>query len=209
MASAALRAVDAHAGVMRPEPGCAPGGAPSFLASPRKEGKRRRPHCLRPSAALRAACGARGRGVPRNSLRGEAAPFKQPRRVSLRGRRVLRRACPPRPLRSSAQAEGAKRTPHGSSLRSTRKETDSPGRKASSPSSTNQETPPYPFSPAGRAGSDAHTALKRNTGPSAATARMGSPRPLPVPRSAGRGAGAGTAGCPRIVIRLAAVVRAA
>ena len=41
-------------------PGCAPGGAPSFLASPRKEGKRRRPHCLRPQrCALGATCGAR------------------------------------------------------------------------------------------------------------------------------------------------------
>jgi hypothetical protein len=33
-------------------PGCAPGGAPSFLACPRKEGKRRAPHWLRPFAAL-------------------------------------------------------------------------------------------------------------------------------------------------------------
>ena len=44
-------------------PGCAPGGAPTFLVSPRKVGKRRRPCRLRPCASLRATCGARVRGA--------------------------------------------------------------------------------------------------------------------------------------------------
>jgi len=73
-------------------PGDAPGGAPTFLVSPRKVGKRRRPYCLRPCAPERrpgqAAVLAPG-GVARNSLRSNnRAPF-------------IRRA-----LRSSAQTEG-------------------------------------------------------------------------------------------------------
>ncbi|MDR7152718.1 hypothetical protein J2W49_004696 [Hydrogenophaga palleronii] len=45
-------------------PGCAPGGAPTFFVSTKKVGKENDPCCARPSAALRAPCGAQlGRGL--------------------------------------------------------------------------------------------------------------------------------------------------
>ena len=47
------------------EPGCAPGGAPSFLVSPRKVGKRRRPYCLRPLRCATGQPGVLGCGVRR------------------------------------------------------------------------------------------------------------------------------------------------
>ena len=94
-------------------PGSAPGGAVPFFASPKKGTKERRPCCQRPCASLRATCGARGRGAPRNSLRACGPPLKQPRRVRSRCGRVLRRTRSPRPLRASAQTEGCgERTGH-------------------------------------------------------------------------------------------------
>ncbi len=97
-------------------PGYAPGGAPSFLDSPRKEGKRRRPHCPCP---LRCATGQPAMlslGVrPQNSLRCFAAPFKQLRPVRARSLDILRCPSAPRPLRFSARTEGRR---FGPSLRS-------------------------------------------------------------------------------------------
>ena len=101
-------------------PGCAPGRAPSFLVTPRKEGKRRRPCCLRPSASLRATCGARSRGAPWNSLCACSAPLRQPRRASSRSGCVLRHTRHPAPCapRRIQKGLGAAQQPHGPSLRS-------------------------------------------------------------------------------------------
>ena len=66
-----------------------PGGRLTFFASPKKVSKERRPYCLRPFAALRAACGTRFRRSPRKL-------------ASLRQRAALIRL----KLRSSAQTEG-------------------------------------------------------------------------------------------------------
>ncbi len=61
-----------------------------FCVAKIKSPKKRRPHCLRPFASLRATCGARGRGASQNSLRCFAAPFKQLRRANPRSLCVLR-----------------------------------------------------------------------------------------------------------------------
>src|SRR5690606_4825962 len=46
------------------EPGCRPGGrVPFFRVAERKEPKKGRPYRLRPSASLRATCGARSGGA--------------------------------------------------------------------------------------------------------------------------------------------------
>jgi hypothetical protein len=74
---------------LRPEPGIRPGGRVTFFASPKKVTKERRPHCLRPSASLRATCGARFRRGPRKlAALKHARPFFRLK------------------LRSSAQPEG-------------------------------------------------------------------------------------------------------
>ena len=73
-------------------PGCAPGGAPSFLVSPRKEGKRKRPRCLRPRRAAPGQPAVLGAG----GVSLELAP------AALKQSRALVR----HPLRSSAQPEG-------------------------------------------------------------------------------------------------------
>ncbi len=73
---------------------------------------------LRPGGAKGAACGARGRSAAVElTARTVCAPFRQPRRVRSRGRRVLRHACAHRPLRSSAQTQGWGAA-HGPLLRS-------------------------------------------------------------------------------------------
>jgi hypothetical protein len=92
--------------LLRAGAGSRPGGRGTFLCfAKEKYPKERRPHCLRPCAALRATCGALGRGVPQNSLRAKAL------RSDNCGKSVDE-ACvpmahrPPHPLRSSAHAEG-------------------------------------------------------------------------------------------------------
>ncbi|PNG59015.1 hypothetical protein CHC07_00740 [Variovorax sp. B4] len=84
-----VRAVSCAAVVLRLGPGFRPGGRVTFFVSPKKVTKERRPHCARPSAALRATCGARSRRGPRKlaSLK-HARPFFRLK------------------LRSSARAEG-------------------------------------------------------------------------------------------------------
>ena len=78
--------------MVRLSAGSRPGGRLTFLVSPRKVSKRRRPRCLRPSASLRATCGARvSRGLA------ELASLKQLRAL-------IRET-----LRSSAQPEGGVR----------------------------------------------------------------------------------------------------
>jgi hypothetical protein len=73
---------------------------------------------LRPGGAKGAACGARVRGgAVELAARTSCAALGHPRRVSSRSRRVLRHACPPRTLRSSAQTQGVGAA-HGPLLRS-------------------------------------------------------------------------------------------
>ena len=79
--------------------------------------KERRPYRLRPSASLRATCGARGRGALRNSLC--AARAARTTAASQFTKPVCPAAHrPPRPLRSSAHPEGNPGSPSGPSLRS-------------------------------------------------------------------------------------------
>ncbi len=61
---------------------------------------------LRPGGAKGAACGARVRGGAVELASRWRAALGHPRRVRSRSRRVLRHACPPRTLRSSAQTQG-------------------------------------------------------------------------------------------------------
>ncbi len=82
-------------------PGHAPGGAPSFLASPRKEGKRKRPCRPRP-AELRAVSRCGTRCAPA-SLRSNSRSESEHE-----SKAMLRWPCRSRPLRSSAQPEGIK-----------------------------------------------------------------------------------------------------
>jgi len=73
---------------------------------------------LRPFGAKGAACGARSRGgAVELASRTLCAALGHPRRVRSRSRRVLRHACPPRALRSSAQTQG-RGAAHGPLLRS-------------------------------------------------------------------------------------------
>ncbi|PNG51721.1 hypothetical protein WDL1CHR_02410 [Variovorax sp. WDL1] len=88
--SGGMRSPDSYLAVgLRLGPGFRPGGRVTFFVSPKKVTKERRPHCARPSASLRATCGARSRRGPRKlaSLK-HARPF-----IRLK-------------LRSSARAEG-------------------------------------------------------------------------------------------------------
>ena len=72
---------------------------------------------LRPCGAKGAARGARSRGGAVELAARWRAPLGHPRRVRSRSRRVLRHACPPRALRSSAQTQGWGAA-HGPLLRS-------------------------------------------------------------------------------------------
>ncbi len=88
-------------------PGFAPGGAPSFLASPRKVGKRSAPHCPCPFRFATGQPAMLALGVrPQNSLRACSAPFRQPRPVRARSMGMLRCPCAPQPLCFSARTEG-------------------------------------------------------------------------------------------------------
>ena len=165
---------------MRCWPGCAPGGAVTFFVSPKKVTKERRPHWLRPSASLRATCGAHGRGALSNSLRACSAPFKHRQRVRSRCGCILRCTRSPRPLRSSAHPEGRETTTRaiaalGPGFCSRLVEAGLPAMSAS------EEQRPH------RGQARSHT---RSSRPSAAMARGDFTSPLAVPRSAGRGAGA-------------------
>lgn len=64
------------------------------------------PLSVSPTLRSGATCGARSRGVPRNSLRACSAAFGQTRQVRSRGGCVLRRIRSPRLLRASARPEG-------------------------------------------------------------------------------------------------------
>ena len=206
---------------MRCRPGCAPGGAPTFLARTRKLGKRSAPHWQRPFASLRATCGARGRGALRNWLRGCAVPLRQPQRVRSRSECILRCIRSPRPLRSSAQPEGWG-NPNGPSLRSALDQSvpllraawlgslprwgrvgvganrmsignDASPHPCLPPTGEGEAAPsPQPSPASGRGG--------KKPRPSAAMARVDFKAPLAVPRSAGRGAGMGSAACPCFVL---------
>ena len=88
-------------------PGCAPGGAPSFLVSPRKEGKRRRPRCLRPRRAAPGQPAVLGAG----GVSLELAP------AALRQSRALIRH-PLRAAGATRRGGGGAQQPHGPSLRS-------------------------------------------------------------------------------------------
>ena len=161
-------------------PGCAPGGAVTFFVSPKKVTKERRPHWLRPSASLRATCGAHGRGALSNSLRACSAPFKHRQRVRSRCGCILRCTRSPRPLRSSAHPEGRETTTRaiaalGPGFCSRLVEAGLPAMSAS------EEQRPH------RGKARSHI---RSSRPSAAMARGDFTSPLAVPRSAGRGAGA-------------------
>ena len=162
-------------------PGCAPGGAVTFFLSRQKKvTKERRPHWLRPSASLRATCGARGRGALSNSLRACSAPFKHRQRVRSRCGCILRCTRSPRPLRSSAHPEGRETTTRaiaalGPGFCSRLVEAGLPAMSAS------EEQRPH------RGKARSHI---RSSRPSAAMARGDFTSPLAVSRSAGRGAGA-------------------
>ena len=93
---------------MRRWPGCAPGDAVTFFLSRQKESnqRKRRPHWLRPSASLRAACDARSRGGAAELASRLRAPLRQPQRVRARSMGLLRSPCPPHALRFSARPEG-------------------------------------------------------------------------------------------------------
>ena len=161
-------------------PGCAPGGAVTFFVSPKKVTKERRPHWLRPSASLRATCGAHGRGALSNSLRACSAPFKHRQRVRSRCGCILRCTRSPRPLRSSAHPEGRETTTRaiaalGPGFCSRLVEAGLPAMSAS------EEQRPH------RGKARSHI---RSSRPSAAMARGDFTSPLAVSRSAGRGAGA-------------------
>ena len=109
------------------EPGCAPGGAPSFLVSPRKEGKRRRPYCLRPLRCATGQPGVLGCGVRRVTHCAPAALRSDRRGESVDEARVCPAAHPRHPASCAPQAhtEGGwqpnsptAQQPHGPLLRS-------------------------------------------------------------------------------------------
>ena len=86
------------------EPGCAPGGAPSFLVSPRKEGKRRRPYCLRPLRCATGQPGVLGCGVRRVTHCAPAALRSDRRGESVDEARVCPAAHPRHPASCAPQA---------------------------------------------------------------------------------------------------------
>ena len=152
-----------------------------FVSAKKSNQRKRRPHWLRPSASLRATCGAHGRGALSNSLRACSAPFKHRQRVRSRCGCILRCTRSPRPLRSSAHPEGRETTTRaiaalGPGFCSRLVEAGLPAMSAS------EEQRPH------RGQARSHT---RSSRPSAAMARRNLLKtPLAVPRSAGRGAGA-------------------
>ena len=93
------------------EPGCAPGGAPSFLVSPRKVGKRRRPYCLRPLRCATGQPGVLGCGVRRVTHCAPAALRSDKRGESVHEACARGRACHPASTPPQAQpARGGERT---------------------------------------------------------------------------------------------------
>ena len=68
--------------------------------------KERQPYCPCPCALLRAACGARARGVPQNSLRAARCVQTTAASQIVEVEGVLRHPQPPRALRSSARTQG-------------------------------------------------------------------------------------------------------
>ena len=151
-----------------------------FVSAKKSNQRKRRPHWLRPSASLRATCGAHGRGALSNSLRACSAPFKHRQRVRSRCGCILRCTRSPRPLRSSAHPEGRETTTRaiaalGPGFCSCLVEAGLPAMSAS------EEQRPH------RGQARSHT---RSSRPSAAMARGDFTSPLAVSRSAGRGAGA-------------------
>ena len=151
-----------------------------FVSAKKSNQRKRRPHWLRPSASLRATCGAHGRGALSNSLRACSAPFKHRQRVRSRCGCILRCTRSPRPLRSSAHPEGRETTTRaiaalGPGFCSRLVEAGLPAMSAS------EEQRPH----RGQARS-----RTRSSRPSAAMARGDFTSPLAVSRSAGRGAGA-------------------
>ena len=100
-------------------PGCAPGGAVPFFASPKKGTKERRPHVCDPCASLRGKpASQRLRGAPQNSLRSLRSLRSNNRGESVHEARACcaARATPqaPRRRRSLKGVEN----PFGPSLRS-------------------------------------------------------------------------------------------
>ena len=98
------------------EPGCAPGGAPSFLVSPRKVGKRRRPYCLRPLRCATGQPGVLGCGVRRVTHCAPAALRSDRRGESVDEARVCPAAHPRHPA-SCASRHAQKGTRNRTSTR--------------------------------------------------------------------------------------------
>ena len=77
------------------------------LSRQRKEPKKGDPTCRVPFASLRGNLRCSRPGCRRRTHFALRAPFRQPRRVSLRSTGMLRCPCAPRPLRFSARPEGS------------------------------------------------------------------------------------------------------